>query len=70
MDVTFFDRNLDVPGVEPDLEIKQVSISEIESLINLVRKYGYQDCNGVDYLFEYAQVEPEGVCIYLSKKEK
>jgi len=46
-----------------------MSANDVQAYINLIKAYGYMDGEGHEYTFESAQVEPEGVCIYLIEKE-
>ena len=42
-------------------------VSEIEPFIRLVKKYGFMSKDGVDYVFDRAQVDSDGsVTIYVN----
>jgi hypothetical protein len=45
-------------------------VSEVEAFIRLVRKYGFQDDEGIDYTFTRAQVDADGsLTIYVDDEK-
>jgi len=68
MDVFFYDKDEEnILDGFPFVDTKHVSISEIEALIELVRKYGYINGSEVPYEFAYVKVEFDGIYIYIKK---
>ena len=40
-----------------ELDRTEIDIKDLESTINLIREYGYEDTEGIIYIFDCARIE-------------